>query len=64
MSKKINDMKLNESVATKDTLPGFEGIMGENMKLVGVSYHLLGDSDILQEVKVWAKGFDPKRFDD
>ena len=64
MVKSISGMKLNESVETKEALPGMEVIMGENMKLVGVSYTLLGDSGVLQEVKAWAKGFNREDYEE
>ena len=62
MVKNLTEMKLNESIETKDAMPGFEGVMGDNIKLVGISYHLLGDSELLQTVNAWAKGFKPDDY--
>lgn len=60
----ITEMKLGDKVNTNEAMPGMSEMMGENMTLVGVTYHLLGDSNNLQQVSGYAKWFNPKDYED
>lgn len=64
MSRKLDELELNQVIKSADVLPGIEEIMGENMRFVGKSYVFLGDKNILQTIKIWASGFDPDDFEE
>lgn len=61
---KIDKLKLNDVVPTKEILGEHMGEMcGENLKLVGITYVFETTTNLKMDVKVWAKGFDPKEYD-
>lgn len=53
----LSKLKMNERINTNDILPGFEDVAGKQIKLVGVSYHFVTDTDLFQSINIWAKGF-------
>ena len=63
MTRKLDELEFNETIKSGDILPGIEGIMGPSMRLVGKSYSFVGDSNVLQTIKIWAEGFNPEDFE-
>ena len=60
----ISKLKLNDVVLTKEILGEHMGKMcGESVKLVGITYVFETTTNLKMDVKVWAKGFDPEKFD-
>lgn len=61
---KIDKLKLNDVVLTKEILgEHMGGMCGETLKLVGITYVFETETNLKTDVKVWAKGFDPKKYD-
>ena len=60
----ISKLKLNDVVPTKEILgEHIGGVCGENLKLVGITYVFETTTNLKMDVKVWAEGFDPEKFD-
>ena len=60
----IDKLKLNDVAPTKDILGEHMGEMcGESVKLVGITYVFETSTHLKMDVKVWAKGFDPEKYD-
>lgn len=62
-TEKLDELKFNEIIETKKIIPGMEVLMGENMKYVGKKYLFVGDTGLLQELNLYAKGFDPHDYE-
>jgi len=62
-TEKLDGLEFNEVIETDNLLPGLKEIVGEKVKFVGKSYIFEGSNGVLQEVKLWAKGFDPEKYD-
>lgn len=61
-TEKLDAMKFNEIIETKKIIPGMEVLMGENMKYVGKKYLFVGDTGLLQEINLYANGFNPDDY--
>ncbi len=55
-TEKLDKLKFNETIPTKELIPGMEALVGDTLKFVGKTYIFEGDG-VLQEIKLWAKGF-------
>ena len=64
MTRKLDELEFNETIKTADVFPGVECIMGENMRFVGKTYSFVGDSNVLQTIKLCAEGFNPKDYEE
>lgn len=59
----LDDLEFNDVIETDKIFPGLKEIVGENVEYVGKSYSFEGSNGVLKEVKLWAKGFDPEKYE-
>ena len=64
MNLKINELKLGQEIKSKDLYGSdFTEIVGEDIKLIGISYHFVGlRSQLMQSINIWHKSFDPSDY--
>ncbi len=62
-TEKLDELEFNDVIETDMLLPGLKDIVGENIEFVGKSYIFEGSNGVLQEVQIWAKGFNPEKYD-
>lgn len=63
-TEKLDKLKFNDEIITKELMPGIEGIVGEKSKFVGKIYVFEGSNGVLQKLKLWAKGFDISQYEE
>jgi hypothetical protein len=63
-TEKLDELKFNDVVETIKLFPGLEKIVGESSKYVGKIYVFEGSNGCLQELKLWAKGFEISNYEE
>ncbi len=63
-TEKLDKLQFNEEMPTKELIPGMEAIVGDTLKFVGKTYTFEGSGGVLQEVKLWATGFDIEKYEE
>jgi hypothetical protein len=62
-TEKLDELQFNELVETDKLLPSMKQFMGEHMKFVGKTYIFVGDTGLLQEIKLHATGFNLEDYE-
>jgi len=62
-TKKLDDREFNDVIPTAEIMPCFEKLCGESVEYVGKSYHFITKTGLLQSINLYAKNFDPEKYE-
>lgn len=62
-TEKLDELQFNDTVETNKLMPGLEDIVGTTCKYVGKTYLFEGSNGVLQEIKLWAEGFEHDKYE-